>query len=125
MGEVARGAPRARAPTHGEAVAAARQLGCFGIPRRDRGKSTTRNFVSFPPGPAVLMMPFVAAVGYGANDVLFTIIGLSLIEKYYKNKKQFFVSSLLWALFCFLVLFFSEFIRFISSNILTMPCKIC
>ena len=24
--------------------------------------------------PAILLMPFVAAVGYGANDVLFTII---------------------------------------------------
>lgn len=40
---------------------------------------------------------------YIANDVLFTIIGLSLIEKYYKNKKRFFVSSLLWGLLCFLV----------------------
>ncbi len=44
------------------------------IPRRDRGASERRYFVSFPPLPAVLMMPFVAAVGYGANDVLFTIL---------------------------------------------------
>lgn len=44
------------------------------IPRRDRGKQVTRHFVSFPPGPAVLMIPMVAAVGYGANDVLFTVL---------------------------------------------------
>ena len=40
---------------------------------KDRGKQTTKHFVSFPPGPAVLLMPFVAAVGYGANDVVFTV----------------------------------------------------
>lgn len=44
------------------------------IPRRDRGKEVTKHYVSFPPGPAVLMMPFVAAVGYGANDVVFTVL---------------------------------------------------
>ena len=44
------------------------------IPIRERGESTTHYFVSFPPMPAILLMPFVAAVGYGANDVLFTII---------------------------------------------------
>lgn len=44
------------------------------IPRRDRGKSTTRYFVSFPPAPAVLMIPWVAAVGYGTNDVIFTVL---------------------------------------------------
>lgn len=40
-----------------------------GIQTRDR-----RYFVSFPPGPAVLMMPFVAIWGYAFNDVLFTIV---------------------------------------------------
>ncbi len=33
-----------------------------------------RNFVSFPPGPAVAMMPFVAVWGYDFNDVLFTVL---------------------------------------------------
>jgi hypothetical protein len=32
-----------------------------------------RWYVSFPPGPAVLMMPFVALFGLGLNDVAFTI----------------------------------------------------
>ncbi|MGC6416334.1 MAG: hypothetical protein ACON3Z_04420 [Bradymonadia bacterium] len=51
------------------------------IPKKDRGKQTTKHFVSFPPGPAVLLMPFVAAVGYGANDVVFTVAmaGLNLV----------------------------------------------
>ncbi len=44
------------------------------IPKEDRGEMTTRYFVSFPPGPAVLMMPFVAIFGYGANDVIFTLL---------------------------------------------------
>ncbi len=51
------------------------------IPRRDRGQAKTRYFVSFPPGPAVLMLPWVAAVGYGANDVIFTVVfaGLNVV----------------------------------------------
>ena len=48
------------------------------IPSRDRGAKKTRHFVSFPPGPAVLMMPWVAAVGYGANDVVFTVVMAAL-----------------------------------------------
>ena len=44
------------------------------VPPGDRGTKKTHYFVSFPPGPAVLMMPWVAAVGYGANDVIFTVI---------------------------------------------------
>lgn len=48
------------------------------IPAGDRGASRTRYFVSFPPLPAVLMMPVVAAVGYGANDVIFTILFAAL-----------------------------------------------
>ncbi len=43
-----------------------------------RAKKKRRHFVSFPPGPAVLMMPFVAAVGSDLNDVLFTIFFASL-----------------------------------------------
>lgn len=43
------------------------------IPRKDRGKQTKHHFVSFPPAPAVLMVPMVAAVGYGTNDVIFTV----------------------------------------------------
>jgi len=51
------------------------------IPKADRGKQISRNYVSFPPGPAVLMMPWVAAVGYGTNDVVFTVIvaGFNLV----------------------------------------------
>ena len=48
------------------------------VPARDRGERTTRQYVSFPPWPAVLMMPFVAAVGYGANDVVFTVVFAAL-----------------------------------------------
>lgn len=48
------------------------------IPRRDRGQEVTRYFVSFPPGPAVLMIPWVAAVGYGTNDVIFTVLFAAL-----------------------------------------------
>jgi hypothetical protein len=48
------------------------------IPRGDRGESETRYFVSFPPAPAVLMMPFVAVAGYGANDVIFTLLFAAL-----------------------------------------------
>jgi hypothetical protein len=36
-------------------------------------KSTFANYVSFPPMPAVLMMPFVAVWGMAFNDVLFTV----------------------------------------------------
>lgn len=43
------------------------------IPHRDRGESTTRYFVSFPPMPAVLMLPSVAVIGYGTNDVVYTV----------------------------------------------------
>lgn len=32
-----------------------------------------KTYVSFPPAPAVLMMPFVAVFGIGFNDVLFTL----------------------------------------------------
>ncbi|MCA9540839.1 MAG: hypothetical protein KC620_18190 [Myxococcales bacterium] len=48
------------------------------IPRKDRGESKTHYFVSFPPAPAVLMMPWVAAVGYGTNDVIFTVLFAAL-----------------------------------------------
>lgn len=43
------------------------------IPPRDRGESTKRTFVSFPPMPALLMLPSVAVIGYGTNDVIFTV----------------------------------------------------
>ncbi len=48
------------------------------IPSQDRGESQTHYFVSFPPGPAVLMMPMVALFGYGTNDVLFTLFFAAL-----------------------------------------------
>lgn len=49
------------------------------FPRKDRvGTAEKKYYVSFPPMPAVLMMPFVAAVGYGTNDVVFTILFAAL-----------------------------------------------
>lgn len=39
----------------------------------DRQASVQRYFVSFPPGPAWLMMPLAAIWGYEVNDVLFTV----------------------------------------------------
>lgn len=44
-----------------------------------RGARQERHyFCSFPPGPAVLMMPFVAIWGYDFHDVIFTIIFAAL-----------------------------------------------
>ena len=48
------------------------------IPPADRGTSTRKDFVSFPPFPGVLMIPFVAIAGYGANDVVFTVLFAAL-----------------------------------------------
>lgn len=39
----------------------------------ERGASVQRYFVSFPPGPAWLMMPLAAIWGYEVNDVVFTL----------------------------------------------------
>jgi hypothetical protein len=44
----------------------------------DHSKSERRYFVSFPPGPAALMMPLAAIWGYDVNDVLFTIFFAAL-----------------------------------------------
>lgn len=41
-------------------------------------KRSQRYFVSFPPGPAVLMMPLAAISGYRVHDVLFTIFFAAL-----------------------------------------------
>lgn len=41
-------------------------------------QSKQRYFMSFPPGPSVLMMPLAAVQGYNVNDVLFTIFFASL-----------------------------------------------
>lgn len=48
------------------------------LPPKDRGESERKYFVSFPPFPGVLMMPFVLIGGYGANDVLFTVLMAAL-----------------------------------------------
>jgi hypothetical protein len=45
---------------------------------RGRGRETRHYFVSFPPGPAVLMMPFVAIWGTQINDIWFTLFFASL-----------------------------------------------
>lgn len=44
----------------------------------DHRKTQQRYFVSFPPMPAVLMMPFAAVRGYAVNDVLWTLFFASL-----------------------------------------------
>jgi len=44
----------------------------------DRAKTKRRYFVSFPPGPAFLMMPLVAIFGWSTNDVLFTLFFAAL-----------------------------------------------
>lgn len=42
--------------------------------RAQRQKFTSRWYVSFPPGPAVLMLPLVALVGTDAPDILLTLL---------------------------------------------------
>ncbi|MEM1349521.1 MAG: hypothetical protein AAGI01_13240, partial [Myxococcota bacterium] len=44
----------------------------------ERAKTKRRYFVSFPPGPAFLMMPLVAIFGWSTNDVLFTLFFAAL-----------------------------------------------
>ncbi len=48
------------------------------VPAADRGEAERKYFVSFPPFPGVLMIPFVAAAGFGANDVVFTVLFAAL-----------------------------------------------
>lgn len=48
------------------------------IPPKDRGEKTLKHFVSFPPMPAVVMLPSVAAIGYGTNDMVITVIFAAL-----------------------------------------------
>jgi hypothetical protein len=48
------------------------------IPKKDRGAKTTQRYVSFPPMPAVVMMPSVALLGYGTNDVVLTVFFAAL-----------------------------------------------
>lgn len=43
------------------------------IPKSDIVERKKSYFVSFPPGPALVMLPLVAVFGYGVNDVLLTI----------------------------------------------------
>ena len=49
------------------------------VPRRDIKKRDDSWYVSFPPGPAVLMLPGVAIWGMGFLDVLFTALIAALI----------------------------------------------
>lgn len=44
------------------------------IPKRDIELREKSYFVSFPPGPALLLTPLVGVFGYGVNDVLFTLV---------------------------------------------------
>ncbi|MEL6181429.1 MAG: hypothetical protein AAFS10_20895, partial [Myxococcota bacterium] len=47
-------------------------------PEVDPRARETRYFVSFPPGPAVLMVPLAAIWGYAVNDVVFTLLFAAL-----------------------------------------------
>ncbi len=44
------------------------------IPKRDIEDRKKSYFVSFPPGPALILTPFVWLFGYGVNDVVFTVL---------------------------------------------------
>jgi hypothetical protein len=44
------------------------------IPATEIAKKETKYYVSFPPFPAVLMLPAVAIFGMRTNDVLFTVL---------------------------------------------------
>ena len=44
----------------------------------DHAKTKRRYFVSFPPGPAVVMMPMAWAQGYQLNDVIWTLLFAAL-----------------------------------------------
>ena len=48
------------------------------IPKKDVDQRIKNTYVSFPPGPSALMLPWVAWFGYGMNDVVFTIIFAAL-----------------------------------------------
>ena len=54
------------------------------IPKSDITNRSKSYFVSFPPGPALLMLPAVSIFGYGVNDVLFTVLfgGLNCLLAY-------------------------------------------
>ena len=49
------------------------------IPRRDILARSSSWYVTFPPTPALLMLPGVAALGLGFPDVLFTLLAAALI----------------------------------------------
>ncbi len=49
------------------------------LPRRDIVARTSTWYVTFPPGPALFMLPAVALWGLGLLDVLFTVIAGALI----------------------------------------------
>ena len=55
---------------------------CEGLPRKRCDETT--HYVSFPPGPALVMLPFAAIWGYDTNDVLITIAfgGLNVMLLY-------------------------------------------
>lgn len=51
------------------------------VSNQDIGRVSYKWYVSFPPAPALLMLPFVKAFGINANDVILTIIlsGITLV----------------------------------------------
>lgn len=51
----------------------------YQIPYSDILRRTPTWYVTFPPGPAALMLPFVAIWGLGFLDVLFTVMAAALI----------------------------------------------
>lgn len=69
-----------RSPGHGGAARRFETLDgpVLLIDRKQVKRSKSRYFVSFPPFPALLLLPFVALVGLRTNDVLFTILVAAL-----------------------------------------------
>lgn len=69
-----------RSPGHGGAARRFETLDgpVLLVARGDVKQSRKRHFVSFPPFPALLLLPFVAVAGLRANDVLFTVVVAAL-----------------------------------------------
>lgn len=72
------------------------------IPSREIKKRSETWYVSFPPGPAVAMLPFVAARGLDTRDVLLTcvlaaLIPVILLRLFERERKQARLREHLWA----------------------------
>lgn len=67
------------ARTHEEVWWSLEEREWIDVPRRDIRRRTATWYVSFPPGPALALLPFVAAFGLSVSDVLFTLLLAAVI----------------------------------------------